>query len=228
MHQVVDPTSGGPIEQAGRLQRTAAGLHARRRWAEAEALAGRAFGLLATEPDEPSLGRVCHALAGTLDDLGDRAAAEVLYRRAGGIFSTVPTGSPDDTMRIRCARGLAANLRLQDRAKEADAILVAALALAEQLLGPSDTDTLATMTALGRLWEGLGRLDEAEDLYRQALARSDAASGDDLDGVAGMNAALAGLLERRGGYSGAGMSAASSVTSTWSDTSPSSSTTRLA
>jgi tetratricopeptide (TPR) repeat protein len=197
MHQVSDTASGGPTEQADRLQRTAAALHARRRWAEAEALAGRAFSLLAGEPDAPPLGRVCQALAGTLDDLGDRAGAETLYRRAGGIFSSVPTGGPDDSVRIRCARGLAANLRLQERGREADAILVAALALAEQLLGPSDTDTLATMAALGRLWEGFGRLDEAEDLYRQALARSETGAGDDLDGVAGVTAALAGLIERR-------------------------------
>jgi tetratricopeptide (TPR) repeat protein len=158
--------------------------------------------LLAGEPDAPEIGRICHALAGTLDDLGDRAGAEALYRRAGGIFSMLPTGGPDDSMRVRCARGLAANLRLQHRGKEADAILVSALALAEQLLGPSDMDTLATMTALGRLWEGLGRLDEAEDLYRQALARSESATGDDLDGVAGMSAALAGLLERRAAFTG--------------------------
>lgn len=197
MHDVLATASGGPTEQADRLQRTAAALHARRRWAEAEALAGRAFSLLAGEQDAPSLGRVCQALAGTLDDLGDRTGAETLYRRAGGIFSTLPTGGPDDSMRIRCARGLAANLRMQDRGREADAILIAALALAEQLLGPSDTDTLATMAALGRLWEGFGRLDEAEDLYRQALARSEMSAGDDLDGVAGMSAALAGLLERR-------------------------------
>ena len=196
MH-VWDPASGGPTEQADRLQRTAAGLHARRRWAEAEALAGRALSLLAAEPDAPPLGRICQALAGTLDDLGDRAGAEALYRRAGTIFSTLPTGGADDSVRIRCARGLAANLRMQQRWKEADAILVSALALAEQLLGPSDTDTLATMTALGRLWEGFGRLDEAEDLYRQALARSETTTSDDLDGVAGMSAALAGLLERR-------------------------------
>ena len=196
-HLVLDPTSGGPTEHADRLQRTAAGLHARRRWAEAEALAGRALSLLAGEPDAPQLGRICNALAGTFDDLGDRARAEALYRRAGTIFSTQPPGSADDFMRIRCARGLAANLRLQQRGNEADAILVSALALAEQLLGPSEMDTLATMTALGRLWEGLGRLEEAEDLYRQALARSESAPGADLDGVAGMTAALAGLLERR-------------------------------
>jgi tetratricopeptide (TPR) repeat protein len=197
MHQVLDPATGSPAEQADRLQRTAATLHARRRCAEAEALAGRAVALLAGEPDAVQVARICQALAGTLDDLGDRAGAETLYRRASAIFSTLPTGSTDDVMRIRCARGLAANLRLQQRAKEADAILVSALGLAEQLLGPSDTDTLATMTALGRLWEGLGRLEEAEDLYRQALARSESAPGDDLDGVAGMSAALAGLLERR-------------------------------
>ena len=197
MHHVLVPVAGPPTEQADHLQRTAALLHARRRCAEAEALAGRAYSLLAAQPDAPQVGRICHALAGTLDDLGDRGGAETLYRRAGAIFSTLPTGSADDVMRIRCARGLATNLRLQQREREADAILVSALALAEQLLGPSDTDTLATMTALGRLWEGLGRLDEAEDLYRQALARSEAAPGDDLDGVAGMSAALAGLLERR-------------------------------
>jgi tetratricopeptide (TPR) repeat protein len=196
MHQVFDAASG-PTEQADRLQRTAAGLHARRRCAEAEALAGRACSLLAGEPDVPQLGRICQALAGTFDDLGDRAGAEALYRRAGAIFSDLPTGTADDLLRIRCARGLATNLRLQLRDKEADAILVSALALAEQLLGPSDMETLATMTALGRLWEGLGRLEEAEDLYRQALARSESATGDDLDCVAGMSAALAGLLERR-------------------------------
>jgi tetratricopeptide (TPR) repeat protein len=202
MQQVWGTASGGATEQADRLQRTAADLHARRRWAEAEALAGRANALLAAEPDAPHLGRVCHALAGTLDDLGDRAGAEALYRRAGTIFSTGPTGGADDFMRIRCARGLAANLRLQQRGNEADSILVSALALAEQLLGPSDVDTVATMTALGRLWEGLGRLEEAEDLYRQALARSESAPGTDLDGVAGMSAALAGLLERRAARTG--------------------------
>lgn len=205
MHQVSGPATGGPTEQAERLQRTAAGLHARRRWAEAEALAGRAISLLVGEPDGPSLGRVCQALAGTLDDLGDRAGAEALYRRAAGIFSALPTGGPEDGMRIRCARGLAANLRMQQRGTEADAILVAALALSEQLLGPGDADTLATMTALGRLWEGFGRLDEAEDLYRQAMARSEMAADDDLDGVAGMAAALAQLLERRGCRKGPAM-----------------------
>lgn len=196
MHQVVDAASS-PTEQADILQRTAAGLHARRRWPEAEALAGRARSLLAGEPDAPQLGRLCQALAGTFDDLGDRAGAEALYRRAGTIFSTMRTGNAADLLRIRCARGLATNLRLQQREDEADAILVSAVALAEQLLGPADTETLATMTALGRLWEGLGRLEEAEDLYRQALARSESVTGDDLDCVAGMSAALAGLLERR-------------------------------
>lgn len=197
MHDVLKPAAGPPTEQADHLQRTAALLHVRRRCAEAEALAGRALSLLVGQPDTPQVGRLCHALAGTLDDLGDRAGAEALYRRAGAIFSRVPTGSADDVMRVRCARGLATNLRLQQREREADAILVSALALAEQLLGPSDTDTLATMTALGRLWEGLGRLEEAEDLFRQALARSESTPGADLDGVAGMSAALAGLIERR-------------------------------
>jgi tetratricopeptide (TPR) repeat protein len=186
-----------PTEQAGRLQRSAATLHHLRRWAEAEALASRASSLLAGQPDAPALGRTCQALAGTLDDLGDHVGAEALYRRAGSILSGLPTGSADDTLRIRCARGLAANLRMQHRSEEAGAILLAALALAEQLLGPSDVDTLATMTSLGLLCEGLGRVEEAEDLYRQALVRAEGSPRSDPDELAGIAAALSGLLERR-------------------------------
>ena len=195
--RAVDPMAADAAEQAGRLQRSAAELQTRRRWAEAEALAGRASSLLAAQPDAPALGRTCQALAGTFDDLGKHAQAEALYRRAGAILSLMPTGGADDLMRVRCARGLAANLRMQNRGEEADAILVSALALAEQLLGPTDVDTLATMTGLGLLWEGFGRVDEAEELYRQALIRAEVAAGSEPDEVAGIAAALAGLLERR-------------------------------
>jgi tetratricopeptide (TPR) repeat protein len=191
-----------PTEQAGRLQRSAAELQARRRWAEAEALAGRASALLAAQPDAPGVGRTCQDLAGTFDDLGDHQRAEALYRRAGAILSGEPTGGSDDLNRIRCARGLAANLRMQQRGEEADAILVAALALAEQLLGPTNADTLATMAGLGLLWEGLGRVDEAEELYRQALVRAEVADSTEPDEVAGIAAALAGLLQRRGCLAG--------------------------
>jgi tetratricopeptide (TPR) repeat protein len=189
------------MEQAGRLQRSAAELHTRRRWAEAEALARRATSLLAGQSDTPPLGRACQDLAGTLDDLGDHAQAEALYRRASAILSAVPTGGSDDATRIRCARGLAANLRMQQRGDEADAILVSALALAEQLLGPTDADTLATMTGLGLLWEDLGRVEEAEEIYRHALVRAELAASAEPDQVAGIAAALAGVLERRGALS---------------------------
>jgi tetratricopeptide (TPR) repeat protein len=154
--------------------------------------------LLEGQPDGPAVGITCQDLAGTYDDLGDHARAEALYRRAGAILSVLPPGGPHDVARIRCARGLGANLRIQRRAWEADAILVAALALAEQLLGPSHEETLATMAGLGLLWEGLGRLDEAEEIYRQALSRAEHAAGAEPDDVAGIAAALAGLLERRG------------------------------
>jgi tetratricopeptide (TPR) repeat protein len=188
-------------EQAGRLQRCAAELHTRRRWAEAEAIAGRASALLATEPDTPALGRTLHALAGTLDDLGDHVQAESLYRRAGAILSAMTPDGAEDPLRIRCARGLACSLRRQDRPAEAEVILVAALALSEQLLGPFHVDTLATMTSLGRLCEESGRAGEAEQLYRQALGRAEGTSagggGYDPDEVAGIAAALSGLLERR-------------------------------
>src|SRR5688500_5648263 len=127
-----------PVEQAERLPRSAAQLQTRRRWAEAEALAGRASSLLSGEADTPAGGRTCQALAGTLDDLGDHVGAEALYRRAGAILAALPQGGSDDALRIRCARGLAANLRRQQRNDEARPILLAALALSELLLGPSN------------------------------------------------------------------------------------------
>src|SRR5436305_2391506 len=94
-------------EQAGRLQRSAAAMHSHRRWAEAEALAGRASALLDAQADGPALGRTLQALAGTMDDLGDHPRAERLYRRAGTILAGEAAGGPDDGLRIRCARGLA-------------------------------------------------------------------------------------------------------------------------
>ncbi len=203
MAQQLPETAIDAMEQAGRLQRSAQTLHQLRRWGEAEALAGRASSLLAGQPDAPAVARACNALAGTLDDLGDHVGAEALYRRAAAIFSGLPTGTADDMLRIRCARGLAANLRTQRRREEAAAILVAALALAELLLGPSDVDTLATMTSLGLLCEGLDRLDEAEELYQQALVRAEAAQASEPDQVAGIAAALSGLLQRRGGRAAA-------------------------
>lgn len=196
-HDRSNPATDDLTEQARRLQQAAAELQVLRRWAEATALAARAASLLAAQPDAPAVGRACHALAGTLDDLGDHAAAETLYRRAGAILSTLPTGGPDDSLRIHCARGLAASMRVQHRDREAHALLVATHALAEQLLGPSDAETLATMTAIGLLCEGLGRDDEAEDLYRQALRRSGAGAGRDPNEEAGIAAALSCLLERR-------------------------------
>ena len=195
---VADPASTDVVEQADRLRRSAAELQTQRRWAEAEALAARASTLLSGEADTPALGRACHALAGTLDDLGDHVQAEALYRRAGAILAVLPRGGPDDKVRIRCARGLAANLRMQRRTEEARPILIAALALAEQLLGPFDGDTLATMAGLGLLCEGLDRTEEAEGLYRQALVRAEAAACPEPNEVAGIAAALSGLLQRRG------------------------------
>lgn len=191
-------TPEDPTERAGLIQRSAAALHARRRWGEAEALAFRASALLATQPDTPHLASTCVSLAGTFDDLGHPVRAEALYRRAGAILSVLPPGGPHDLARIRCASGLAANLRVQRRGWEADAILVAAVALAEQLLGPCDSETLSTMAGLGLVWEGLGRIDEAEDIFRQALVRAESGAGTDADEVAAIAAALSGLIERRG------------------------------
>jgi hypothetical protein len=67
---------------------------------------------------------------------------------------------------------LAANLWAQHRDGEAEQVLVAALTLAEGLLGPDDIDTVDTTVQLAALLEQLGRKDESAALYRQAFERS--------------------------------------------------------
>lgn len=84
---------------------------------------------------------ICHGLAAMLDRIGALSAAEALHHRAGVLLAGVPVGRSWDRQRVQWALCLADNLTAQQRLAEAAAVLQAARALAEGLLGPEDPDT---------------------------------------------------------------------------------------
>lgn len=91
---------------------------------------------------------VCHELAAILDSLGALGTAEALHHRAGVLLAAVPVGRTWDRQRVQWALCLADNLEAQHRMAEAAAVLRAARALAEGLLGPDDPETAAVRARL--------------------------------------------------------------------------------
>ena len=114
------------------------------------AAVARALTLLseAASQDGAEAAEVCHGLATILDGLGALSAAEALHHRAGVLLAGVPVGRPLDRRRVQWALCLVDNLEAQHRLAEAAAVLRAAGALAEGLLGPDDPETTCVRTRL--------------------------------------------------------------------------------
>ena len=183
-----------------RLHAVAVALHVLGRLREAETGARQALARLTEDPgaDGAALAAVTSDLAAILDSSGQHPQAEILHRRAGGLLVSLPPGGAGDRLRVRCARGLAANLRAQSRHGEAPGVLVPALGYAEQLLGPDDPDTLATMVDLAAVCVRLGWSVAAERLFRQALARLEVNWAANPSEVAAVTASLSAVLETTG------------------------------
>lgn len=95
---------------------------------------------------------LAHRLATILEDLGAVVAAEALHRYAGVLLTALPYEVSVDHRRVEWACCLAANLLSQQRRAESEQVLVAAVALAEALLGPDDADTWAAKARLNDVW----------------------------------------------------------------------------
>lgn len=102
----------------------------------------------AASQDGPEAAEICHGLATILDGMGALSAAEALHHRAGVLLAGVPVGRKWDRQRVQWALCLADNLTAQHRSAEAAAVLRAAEALAEGLLGPDDPETASVKTRL--------------------------------------------------------------------------------
>lgn len=112
--------------------------------------------------------RLAHGLALIVDDLGAFVAAEALHRRAA-VLLTLHQGPSMNRLRVEWACSLSANLAAQRRSGEAEAVLLAALALAEALLGPHDPQTAITRWHLRELWVSVGATsDRNADLDHDA------------------------------------------------------------
>ncbi len=83
----------------------------------------------------------------------------------------------------------------------ADPLLSAALKQRRSLFGPGDPAVAESLVALGLLRVDQARLDEAERLVREALAKTSQARPRDIGAVAKATAALGKVLEARGAYS---------------------------
>jgi len=157
--------------EGDRFLTCAVALHVLGRLREAEAAARRALALFEAPPAAASRrAAACDELAAILDCAARHLEAEPFHRRAAELLVMLPPGIGFDRTRLRCARGLAANLAAQGRLLEAHDILVPALAYAQQLLGTHDADTSATLADLAATCDSLGRGGEAEVFYRDALA----------------------------------------------------------
>ena len=110
----------------------------------------RALTLLseAASQDGVEAAEICHGLATILDGIGALNAAEALHHRAGVLLAGVPVDRPLDRQRVQWALCLADNLEAQHRLADAAAVLQAAQALAEGLLGPDDPETTSVRTRL--------------------------------------------------------------------------------
>jgi tetratricopeptide (TPR) repeat protein len=178
-----------------RLQLSAVALHLLGRLREAEVDAQRALAQVAGTEGAAAQAELLSDLAAILDSAGRYTEAEALHRRAGSLLVSLPVRGPHDHQRMRCARCLAGNVRAQGRDQEAFDILVPALASAEQLLGPDDPETLATMVDLAEVCARLKRPVEAERLYWQVLVRAELCWPEMTAEVAAVAARLSLLLE---------------------------------
>lgn len=117
--------------------------------------------------DDP---RVLEAIAILLNELGNddqRSEAVTLAREAIERFSKVlPV---NDHVVMRCRGILAENLQVQGEYAESGAILVKLLPEMERELGPTDQDTIATMTTMCAVLTATRRHEEAVDLQTKLL-----------------------------------------------------------
>jgi tetratricopeptide (TPR) repeat protein len=134
------------------------------------------------ETDSPDVANVLMLLGTAEDELGEHAAAQAHHRRALELLEVFAGASGDlPRLLVQARVGLAGCVRRQGRYAEAEPLLRAALAEAEEApeCGPPD-------------------LDEAREQYDRALAELTAAYGPHDPRLAGLFHNLAGLAHSRG------------------------------
>jgi CHAT domain-containing protein len=136
--------------------------------AEARPWLERAVALLEHQPDPLQLAQPLQQLAGLLDELGQDAQAEALYRRTTAIFEQAL--GPDHAGTANGKRILARFFHARGRDTEALPLLVAAEASVRKLHGPEHVLTAELQSDLGELQSALGEHAVGLGLVQHALA----------------------------------------------------------
>jgi nephrocystin-3 len=152
-------------------------------------------------PEHPETGTRLNNLALLLDDQGDYAAAEPLYRRALAIAEkALGAEHPQNGTSLN---NLASLLRTQGDYAAAEPLFRRALAMAEKALGPEHPDTGTSLNNLAILLNDQGDYAGAEPLYRRALAIAEKVQGPEHPDTGRCLNNLAILLNDQGEYAGA-------------------------
>jgi tetratricopeptide (TPR) repeat protein len=206
-------------EEAARLHEAAMGLREAGRPAEALLACGRSVGLFeeAEGDDSPNLANALIEQGVILDGLDRHAEAEAAFDRSLGILrplvggedaleghrdeTAIDPGTLDDLTRltIRASVARADVVRKQGRIDEAAAASRAALDEAERCLPSDDLLVAEALNALGVICKFAGRFDDAEPLYRRALAIVETGGGGP-DHMATLLHNLGGLAHSRGDF----------------------------
>lgn len=210
-------------QEAARLHEEAIGLREEGRLAEALSSCARAVELFeeVEGDDSPNLANALIEQGVILDGLDRHAEAEAAIDRALGILrplvgwggelegqrdegpdeAAVDPETLDDLTRltIRASVARADVVRKRGRLDEAADACRAALDHAEECLPSDDLLVAEALNALGVIYKFAGRLDDAEPLYRRALAIVEAGGGGP-DHLATLLHNLGGLAHSRGDF----------------------------
>jgi tetratricopeptide (TPR) repeat protein len=128
--------------------------------------------------DHPTAEVRVRAALGLLDfNLGRYEAAETQYLQALAVDATRGDSSPEAVERRSDIRGNLGITRVDmNKLEEAESDLQAELSARRERLGPDDPRTANILNSLALLRHKQGRLDEAEEYYRQALDVTEAAA----------------------------------------------------
>lgn len=143
-------------------------LHLMEQYAEAQAAADRAVGILEKKQDAPDqLLRALHAQGIIYQALGKEAEAETTYRKALAFAQkSAGKGKPFTAPQLEW---LAVLYLQQKKVLDAEPLLRQALAEYEQL-GPDDPGTVHGELVLARLYLAQGKLFDAESLLKKGIA----------------------------------------------------------
>jgi len=145
-------------------------------------------------PDHADTANVCLGLSLIHEQLSEYDQAEAYARRAVEITRAVPGGATATRLRIHALAQLATIERIRGRIGTAERLYREVLDLADGESAHPDLVTL--LSGLGIVYKAAGRYDDAEALYRRALA----ITGPDGRAAASLWHNLAGLDHARGRY----------------------------